>query len=155
MKVYQLHVKQALPINKKEAWEFLCDPNNLSVITPPELKMTIVSGADRKMYPGQILQYSVSPLPLLKSKWVSEISHYIEGNYFVDEQHYGPYAMWHHKHFIHEVKGGVIIEDLIHYKMPLGWFGQILQPIVVQPRLERIFKFRKSAIESIFGKLEL
>ena len=34
MKLYQLHAKQALPITKKEAWDFLSNPKNLKVITP-------------------------------------------------------------------------------------------------------------------------
>ena len=34
MKLYQLHSKQALPISRHEAWQFLSDPANLKVITP-------------------------------------------------------------------------------------------------------------------------
>jgi len=153
MKLYTLHKKQQLPITKEDAWEFLSNPNNLSVITPPEMKMTILSGADRPMYAGQLLEYSVSPLPGFKTKWVSEITQLVEGDYFVDVQLYGPYALWHHKHFIHEVKGGVELEDLIHYKVPFGWLGQLVHPLVVKPKLEGIFNHRKQQLEARFGTL--
>ncbi|MEM1002774.1 MAG: cell division inhibitor, partial [Bacteroidota bacterium] len=67
MKIYTLHKKQTLPISKQEAWDFLSDPKNLSVITPPEMKMTIIGGTERPMYAGQLLEYSVSPLPGFKT----------------------------------------------------------------------------------------
>ena len=151
MKIYTLHKKQRLPISKKEAWNFLSDPKNLSVITPPEMKMTIIAGAERPMYAGQLLEYSVSPLPGFKTKWVSEITQFVDGDYFVDIQLYGPYALWHHKHFINEIKGGVELEDLIHYKVPLGWLGQLAHPILVRPKLEAIFDYRKQQLEQQFG----
>jgi len=151
MKIYTLHKTQKLPITKAEAWEFLSDPKNLSRLTPPQMKFTILSGADRPMYAGQVIQYRVSPLPGITSKWVSEITHLDRGNYFVDLQLYGPYAFWHHKHFIHEIEGGVQMEDIIDYKVPLGWLGQLVHPLVVKPKLEAIFDYRKSKLEELFG----
>ena len=153
MKIYSLHKKQKLPITKKEAWEFLSNPNNLAVITPPQMKMTILSGAERPMYAGQLLEYSVSPLPGMKTTWISEITQFVEGDYFVDIQLYGPYALWHHKHFINSIENGVELEDIIHYKLPLGWLGQLAHPLVVQPKLESIFKYRREQLEARFGTL--
>ena len=85
MKLYQLHKTQKLPISLDIAWEFLCNPANLSKLTPKKMNMTIVSGADRPMYAGQVLQYSVTPLPGYKTKWVSEITQYEDKKYFVDD----------------------------------------------------------------------
>ena len=82
------------------AWDFLSDPKNLKVITPDAMGFQILSGADRAMFSGQIIQYTVSPLPGYSTRWVTEITHVNEGSYFVDEQRFGPYALWHHKHFI-------------------------------------------------------
>jgi ligand-binding SRPBCC domain-containing protein len=133
------------------AWDFLSNPKNLSKLTPPEMQMTIISGADRPMYAGQVLQYSVTPLPGFKTKWVSEITQYDEGRYFVDVQLYGPYAFWHHKHFIHKIDGGVEMEDIIDYKVPFGILGQWVHPFLVKPKLDAIFQFRKEQMEAIFG----
>jgi ligand-binding SRPBCC domain-containing protein len=152
MKIYTLHQKQRLPISLDDAWEFLCNPANLSKLTPTEMKMKIISGADRPIYAGQVLQYSVTPLPGFKTKWVSEITQYEDKKYFVDLQLYGPYAFWHHKHFVHEIEGGVEMEDIIDYKVPFGMLGQLLHPILVKPKLNSIFNYRKEKMESIFGK---
>ncbi|MBT8266009.1 MAG: SRPBCC family protein [Bacteroidia bacterium] len=152
MKIYTLHKKQKLPISVDEAWVFLSDPKNLKVITPDYMGFNIQSGADRPMYPGQIIQYIVTPILGIKTKWVTEITHVKDKSYFVDEQRFGPYALWHHKHFINPIEGGVEMEDIIDYKLPLGWIGQSVQPFLVKPKLEEIFNYRKEKLEALFGK---
>lgn len=154
MKLYQLHAKQALPITKEEAWDFLSDPKNLKVITPEHMGFKILTGADRAMFQGQIIQYIVKPFPGVSTKWVTEISHVKEGDYFVDEQRFGPYALWHHKHFLHEIDGGVEMEDLIDYKIPFGYLGQLVQPLLVKKQLNQIFQYREAKLEELFGKLD-
>lgn len=154
MKLYQLRAKQGLPISKKEAWEFLSDPKNLKTITPAHMGFSILSGADRPMYQGQIIKYVVKPFAGYSTKWVTEITHVKEGDYFVDEQRFGPYALWHHKHFLKDVDGGIEMEDIIDYKLPFGFIGQIIHPILVKKQLEAIFKYRERKLEELFGRLE-
>lgn len=137
----------------QEAWDFLSDPKNLKTITPDYMGFNILSGADRSMYPGQIIEYIVTPVLGVKTKWVTEITHVENLKYFVDEQRFGPYALWHHKHFIKEVKGGVEMEDLIHYKIPMGWLGQLMHPLLVKPKLNEIFKYREKKLNELFGTL--
>ncbi|MFT7071574.1 SRPBCC family protein [Patiriisocius sp. Uisw_017] len=152
MKIYTLHEKQKLPITKQQAWDFLSDPKNLKAITPEYMGFNILSGADRPMFAGQFIQYIVTPILGIKTKWVTEITHVKEGEYFVDEQRYGPYSLWHHKHFIHEIDGGVEMEDIIDYKIPAGFLGQMAHPFLVQPKLNEIFNHRKKKLEELFGK---
>lgn len=151
MKIYTLHKKQKLPISLDQAWEFLCNPTNLEKLTPNDMGMQIISEADRPMYAGQLLQYRVTPLPGFKTKWVSEITQYEDKKYFVDVQLYGPYALWHHKHFVHEIEGGVEMEDIIDYKVPLGFLGRLAHPFLVKPKLKSIFNYRKEQLEKLFG----
>ncbi|MEJ6674363.1 MAG: SRPBCC family protein [Polaribacter sp.] len=151
MKIYTLHKKQQLPISVDTAWKFLSNPKNLKIITPDYMSFNIVSHIDRPLYTGQIIQYIVTPLLGIKTKWVSEITHIEEKKYFVDEQMYGPYALWHHKHFIKEIDGGVEMEDIIDYKVPLGLLGQTAHPFIVKPKLEEIFNYRQQKLEELFG----
>ncbi|MGB3145768.1 MAG: SRPBCC family protein [Maribacter sp.] len=151
MKLYQLHSKQALPISMDTAWNFLSDPANLKVITPEHMGFHILSGADRPMFAGQIIQYKVSPFPGFTTKWVTEITHVDQGHYFVDEQRFGPYALWHHKHFIKKIDEGVEMEDIIDYKIPLGILGQLAHPLIVKKQLLEIFKYREQKLKELFG----
>ena len=151
MKIYTLHKKQQLPISVDKAWEFLSNPRNLKTITPDYMSFNILSGADRAMYSGQIIQYIVTPILGIKTKWVTEITHIENKKYFVDEQRFGPYALWHHKHFIKAIEGGVEMEDIIDYKVPFGIIGQMIHPILVKPKLDEIFNYRTKKLEKLFG----
>jgi len=115
---------------------------------------TILSGGDRPMFPGQIIQYKVNPFPGFSTKWVTEITHVKDGEYFVDEQRFGPYALWHHKHFLKPIEGGVEMEDIIDYKIPFGILGQLVQPVVVKKQLQQIFKYREEKLIALFGEME-
>jgi len=151
MKIYTLRATQNLPISVEEAWNFLSDPKNLKIITPDYMGFEILSGAGRSMYPGQIIQYIVTPIAGIKNKWVTEITHVAHQQYFVDEQRFGPYALWHHKHFIKAIEGGVEMEDIIDYKLPFGILGQMVHPILVKPKLKEIFSYRKEKLIELFG----
>jgi len=153
MKIYTLHAKQNLPISREQAWQFLSDPKNLKVITPDYMGFNIQSGADRTMYAGQIIEYIVTPILGIKNRWVTEITHVVDQEYFVDEQRFGPYALWHHKHFIKEIEGGVEMEDLLHYKLPFGYLGQLAHPFLVKPKLDEIFEYRKNKLVELFGSM--
>ena len=152
MALYTLHKTQKLPISINEAWEFLSNPKNLKTITPDYMGFDILSGADRPMYAGQIIQYIVTPILGIKTNWVTEITYVVPKKYFVDEQRFGPYKLWHHKHFLKEIDNGVLMEDIIDYKIPFGFFGKWFHPILVKPKLEEIFSYRKQKLEELFGE---
>lgn len=155
MKIYRLETIQNLPISQSEAWDFLSDPKNLKRITPDYMGFKIVSGAAERMFAGQIIQYFVTPLLNIPTTWVTEITHVEEGNYFVDEQRFGPYDLWHHKHFIKPIEKGVEMIDIVDYKIPFGVLGRIAHPLIVAPKLKEIFEYRKKALIELFGPYPL
>ncbi|MCB9022398.1 MAG: SRPBCC family protein [Chitinophagales bacterium] len=152
--LYQIHTKQFLPISVKEAWDFLSSPANLQAITPDYMGFQIRSGfrEGEKMYAGMIIEYTVRPVLGIPLHWVTEITHVQEPEYFVDEQRFGPYALWHHKHFIRPVEGGVEMEDVVHYKLPLGWLGKLAHMLFVKRQLRQIFDFREKKLTELFGQ---
>jgi len=99
-----------------------------------------------------VISYIVKPFPILPLQWVTEITHVNEPNYFVDEQRFGPYSFWHHKHFLKEIEGGVLMEDTVHYKIPLGIIGDMANSLMIKSQLKTIFEFRHEELERIFGK---
>ena len=149
--VYQLSAHQLLPISLEEAWKFLSDPANLKVITPDYMGFHIISGADGEMYPGQLIQYIVTPMLGIKTRWVTEITHVIDQKYFDDEQRFGPYDLWHHKHFLKPVEGGVEMIDTVHYKLPFSPVANLFHNLLIKPRLTEIFTYREKKLESLFG----
>lgn len=154
MKIYNLQSKQNLPISIEEAWNFFSDPKNLKIITPGYMGFKTLSGDDRTIFPGQIIQYRVTPILGIPMKWVTEITHVQDRKYFVDEQRFGPYSLWHHKHFFKEIDGGVEMEDIVDYKVPMGILGQLVHPILVAPKLKEIFDFRRKKLIGLFGEFK-
>jgi ligand-binding SRPBCC domain-containing protein len=154
MKIFKLKYSQKLPINLNEAWDFLSSPNNLELITPKSMDFNITDWDRKKAYPGQIIRYTVKPILGIKINWVTEITHVRGKEYFVDEQRFGPYTFWHHKHFIKEIEGGVIMEDVIHYKPPFGLIGVLLNFLFINSKLNSIFKHRELELIKTFGNFK-
>ncbi|MEO4005685.1 MULTISPECIES: SRPBCC family protein [unclassified Flavobacterium] len=152
MRLYTLHTRQKLPVSLDEAWAFFSDPSNLNTITPEDMKFQTLSGDDRKMFAGQIIHYKISPFRGIQLQWVTEITHVEPNAFFVDEQRFGPYKFWHHKHFFKEIDGGIEMEDLIHYQVPFGFIGNLFHPLLVRPKLKAIFDYRKNKLEQLFGR---
>ena len=57
-----------------------------------------------------------------------------------------------HKHFLKSVKNGVEMIDIVDYKIPFGFLGQCIHPLIVRPKLNEIFEYRKIALIKLFGK---
>lgn len=151
MAVYSLKTVQIIPVSLAEAWDFFSSPANLQAITPPKMSFEIISkhhGA--KMYAGQIIEYKVKPLLNIPIYWMTEITQVKDQQYFVDEQRFGPYSLWHHQHHFKEVDGGVEMTDIVHYKIP-GWFlGDIMNSLYIKNELKGIFDYRFKKVEELF-----
>jgi ligand-binding SRPBCC domain-containing protein len=151
-KVYTLKTIQKIPVPVEKAWDFFSSPANLVDITPGNLGFNIISKHHgEKMYPGQIIEYKVSPVWGIPIYWMTEITHVEDGKYFVDEQRFGPYSLWHHQHHFAAIDGGVEMTDIVHYKLPFWLLGDIAQGLFVKQQLKNIFDFRFQKVEKLFG----
>jgi ligand-binding SRPBCC domain-containing protein len=153
MKIYHLKRIQFLPISLQQAWDFFSTPKNLAAITPEHMgfKILYISGGD-KAYAGQLIRYHIRILPGIKVHWVTEITQVKELFYFIDEQLFGPYSLWHHQHHFKEVPGGVEMTDEVNYAIPLGWLGQLAHWLFVGGEVNRIFDHRYNTLEQYFKK---
>lgn len=139
-------------VTLEEAWKFFSSPANLKRITPEYMGFDIVSNSESDtMYAGQIIRYVVKPVAGIPMNWTTEITHVNEPHFFIDEQRQGPYRMWHHQHKFKEVKEGVLMEDIVHYQPPFGFFGDITNRLFIRKKLRDIFNYRKKVIKDIFG----
>ncbi len=109
--------------------------------------------AQTKMYAGMIITYKISPLLGIKMNWMTEITQVVDGKYFVDEQRFGPYALWHHQHHFKEIPGGVEMTDILHYAIPFSVLGTIANNVFVGKKVKQVFEYRIKAVEDLFGKM--
>lgn len=151
MKVYTKEYKTFLPLDIDKAWDFFSSPRNLAKITPEHMGFIITSKFnDEKMYPGMLITYKVSPIMGIQMDWCTEITHVIDKKYFVDEQRFGPYAMWHHQHHFKVVDGGIEMTDIVNYAIPFGILGRMMNSIMVSNEIEKIFSYREKKIAELF-----
>ena len=149
--VYRLHRRQTLSLFIDEAWALFSDPRNLEAITPDDLCFAIASDVPQAIYTGLIIEYRLTVPPGIRTGWLTEIKAVDPPYRFVDEQRYGPCALWYHEHSSRAVGGGVECEDTVHYRLPLGWLGRVAHWLFVQGQLERIFAHRRQVLEDRFG----
>jgi ligand-binding SRPBCC domain-containing protein len=148
-----LHVlirTQTLPLSLDHAWAFFSNPANLCRITPAWLGFCLTCPPPATMYAGQILTYTIRPLPGLHMRWVTEITHVRKPRFFVDEQRMGPYRFWHHQHLFRETLQGVEMSDIVHYSLPLGPLGDVVHALWARGRLNAIFDFRHKTLADLF-----
>ena len=153
MATFSLKTVQCIPVDLDTAWNFFSSPDNLKKITPANLGFRILSKYHgTKMYPGQIIEYKVKPVMGIPVYWMTEITHVQDKSFFVDEQRFGPYQLWHHQHHFKLVEGGVEMTDIVHYRNRLGFLGNWANSLFVKRQLKQIFEFRFKKVEELFGK---
>ena len=151
--IYTLETEQELAVSIQKAWSYFSSPKNLENITPPNMGFIITSKAVDKVYKGQIITYKVSPISFVNTNWVTEITQVKEECFFIDEQRFGPYKMWHHEHFFESLSNGnTLMKDKISYKIPFGFLGHIAQWLFVKKQLASIFSYRYKTLQKMFNE---
>jgi len=152
MAVHTLKTSQIIRATPQQAWAFFSDPRNLARITPRELGFEILTpDLPPRIHAGLMIAYRVRPLLGIPMTWLTEITHVRDGESFVDEQRIGPYSVWHHEHSFRDLGDGrVEMQDRITYALPFPPFGDLVQPWLVKPQLDRIFSFREKAVRELF-----
>ena len=153
MAVYKIERKQLIRSSMEELWAFFSSPDNLAAITPSYMNFRITSESSKHgIYAGQIITYKVSPILGIPLYWMTEITHVEHHKRFVDEQRIGPYNLWHHQHYFEATTEGVWMTDLVHYRLPFYFIGNLAHRLFLKRQLEGIFDYRYRQIESLFSK---
>ena len=152
MSIHSFKITQQIPISVTQAWIFFSHPGNLQVITPANFQFKILTKLeDKPIYTGQVIDYIVSPIFNIRIRWTTVITRVEEKVLFIDEQASGPFSYWQHKHFFKPVNGGTEMTDVLHYKIP-GWFaGDILNAVLIKNDIKKLFDYRYLKIRERFS----
>lgn len=152
---------QFLPRPLAEVFSFFADPANLNDLTPASLHFRIETASPIEMRAGTLIDYRlrVHGVPM---RWRTRITSYDPPRGFVDEQLRGPYAKWVHTHtFEPRVERGIegtLMTDRVVYALPRwspSFVNRVVHRWLVGPDVERIFEFRRAALERRFPAGEM
>jgi len=151
--VHRLFREQQLNCDIQTAWKFFSSANNLSKITPKDMKFVVLTKTEEdEIYKGMIIDYHVSPLLGIKLDWTTEIKQVSFQKSFTDFQKKGPYKLWNHFHEFIANDQGVLMKDTVHYELPLGFLGELAHTLFVRKKIEHIFGYRYKILEEMFNK---
>ena len=146
-KGFQLSARMRLPVARDRLFEFFSDAGNLETITPPWLCFHVVTPVPIVMAAGTLIDYRIK-LHGIPLRWRSRISHWEPPERFVDEQLRGPYRWWRHTHEFVDLGSETDCVDQVHYHV---WGGWLVNRLLVERDLRRIFDFRQKRLTEIFG----
>jgi ligand-binding SRPBCC domain-containing protein len=146
--LHTIEREQVVPQDADQAFAFFADAFNLEAITPPWLRFRILTPRPIAMREGALIDYRLS-LHRVPCRWHTRIDAWEPGRRFVDRQISGPFGVWEHTHTFEAVRGGTLIRDHVVYRMPLGPLGEIGRRVLIGRDLERIFDYRREAIERL------
>jgi ligand-binding SRPBCC domain-containing protein len=151
MIINQLYRRQKLSISIDEAWSFFSSPFYLNQITPEFFQVKVTSKVPEQIYGGLLISYRMTAVFGIPMAWLSEISHCDQPKRFVYQQRIGPFRFWSHEVCFTEFDGGVTVEDIVFYVMPLRWLGNLLNRLLIRSRLEKIFNTRRDWLQNRWG----
>ena len=143
---------QLVPLSVEDSFAFFADAHNLEALTPPWLRFRILTPRPIPMRNGTTIEYALT-LHRLPVRWRTEIVEWRPGRRFVDAQVKGPFRLWQHTHAFEERHDGTLIRDTVLYRMPYRALGAIAHRILIARDLERIFDYRRDAVERLLGRL--
>lgn len=136
-----------LPRAPGDVFPFFAEARNLERITPPWLRFEVLTPGPIEMAAGTLIDYRLRwrGLPL---HWRTEIEVWDPPHFFVDRQLRGPYRLWRHEHRFESRGGHTLATDRVEYAAP---GGRLVHRLIVDRDVRRIFDYRRTTLEAIFG----
>jgi ligand-binding SRPBCC domain-containing protein len=150
MNVHILQREQRLPGTPADVFDFFADARNLEAITPPLLRLRVVTPAPIVMGRGTLIRYRlrVHGLPV---SWLTEITEWRPPYRFVDEQLTGPYALWQHTHTFEADAAETIMRDVVRYRIGFGPLGALADALLVRRDIAAIFDYRAERVAALLN----
>ncbi len=116
-------------------------PDVFKRLMPPWEKSRIIERAP-SLQPGARAIVETKLFGLFNARWEALHTAYDPPRMFEDVQVKGPFRKWRHRHIIEPHETGATLRDEIEYEPPLALLGRLASPLVIVPRLRKLFDYR-------------
>lgn len=131
----------AILASPEKVFAFHEQENALKLLLPPWETVEVIQAAKISQVGSRAI-VETTVLGPIKTRWIAEHTRYEPPRFFEDIQIKGPFRSWRHRHIIKPDANGAILRDEIEYEPPLGPLGKIFAPLLVEPRLRKLFDYR-------------
>lgn len=116
-------------------------PDAFERLVPPWENVKIIQKADITRIGSQaIIEQKI--FGIFPARWVAEHTKYEPPRMFEDVQISGPFKSWRHRHIIEPHEKGAVLRDKIDFEPPFWFFGKLAAPLVILPKIEKMFAYR-------------
>ncbi len=116
-------------------------PDAFERLVPPWENAKVIQKADiSEIGSRAIIETKI--LGFIPSRWVAEHTKYDPPRMFEDVQIAGPFKSWRHQHIVKPHEDGAVLRDEIEYEPPLAFLGTAMTPIIITPKIEKMFEYR-------------
>jgi ligand-binding SRPBCC domain-containing protein len=124
-------------------------PDALQRLTPPWAHSRVLRHAE-SLHAGARVEAEVRVLGVLRFRLDVVHTRYEPPQLFEDQQTRGPFRKWRHQHIIEPHPDGAKLIDDIEFDLPFAPFSRWVAPLLVYPRLRRLFAFRHRVTRDYF-----
>lgn len=129
----------------EDVWSWASDVERLDAVTPPWFTLAPLSPPPLDLAEGVEIEYRFR-WRFLVGRWRSRIVDWQPPTFFAYEQARGPFRRFRHEHLFEVSEGGTRMIDRVLYR---AWGGSLVDRSLVAPDLDRIFAFRRLALERL------
>jgi ligand-binding SRPBCC domain-containing protein len=125
-------------------------PDVLTLLMPPWESARVIQTAKISEVGSRAIIESTILGPI-KTRWVAEHTVYDPPHLFEDVQIEGPFHFWRHRHIVEPHDEGAILRDQVDYEPPLGFLGRAFAPLLIEPRLRKLFDYRHEVTKRVLS----
>jgi ligand-binding SRPBCC domain-containing protein len=126
-------------------------PDALQRLTPPWERSRVLRHAE-SLLPGAQVEAEVRVLGIFCFRLEVVHTLYDPPRLFEDQQKRGPFRSWRHRHIVEAHAEGAKLIDEIELELPFEPWSRWLAPLLVFPRLRRLFEFRHRVTREYFAR---
>jgi uncharacterized protein len=137
--------RSPMPASARSVFDWHTRPGAFERLNPPFDPVEIIEHSGSiAVGTRAVLRVRVGPFPL---KWVAVHTAVEDGASFSDKQESGPFALWEQTHrMVPEGPERSLLEDEVHYRLPLGSLGALGGRRLTRNKLEALFAYRHALL---------
>lgn len=144
---YTASIEIARPV--AELFAFYSKPANLVALTPPELKLELVT-APEVIELGSQLVWKARRWGITQ-RIVQQVTLFDVEKSIVTEQTQGRLPRWIHGSQFTASAAGTLIQETIEFEPPGGLLGMMVSADAIRKELDALFAYRSKKLSKLFG----